>query len=183
MTGTKRSGQAPLTSDICHLASEPPAWTQRFIGIPFADLGRDRRGCDCYGAGRLVMLEERGVALPLYQDYEDARDGQGIARLLELELAEQARAWRPVAGPLEAFDWLVLRRMDPAGRAIRFHLALYAGAGWAFHTFSGGCTTNERLDSNALRVQGTLVGRYRFQMTDARGQRSEPDAAAAAPDI
>lgn len=159
--------------DPCHLASgrEPPAWTAPYLGIPFKDLGRDWDGCDCYGAGRLVMMHERGVQLPLYLDYEDARDGEGINRLLHRELEDHAAHWRPVTGPLGAFDWLILRRQDLAGAA-RFHLALVAappsaaGPGWAFHTLRGGCTTNERLDSIALRMEGSVTARYRYAPED-----------------
>ena len=37
-----------------------------FVGIPHADLGRDRAGCDCYGLLRLVYAEDLGIALPSF---------------------------------------------------------------------------------------------------------------------
>lgn len=40
---------------------------KKYIGIPYAERGRDYDGCDCYGFVRLVLLD-RGVELPLY-DY------------------------------------------------------------------------------------------------------------------
>jgi hypothetical protein len=41
-----------------------PAWAGQYVGIPFADLGRDRHGCDCWGLVRLILAEQAGLTLP-----------------------------------------------------------------------------------------------------------------------
>ena len=39
-----------------------------YIGIPYVDLGRDRKGLDCWGLNRLVAMDHMGVELPSYSD-------------------------------------------------------------------------------------------------------------------
>lgn len=50
-----------------------------YVGIPFADGGRGREGCDCWGLYRLVIQDLTGVSLPDFGiDYADTDDRQGI---------------------------------------------------------------------------------------------------------
>jgi cell wall-associated NlpC family hydrolase len=44
-----------------------------YIGIPFAEHGRDRNGVDCYGLVRMVMAEIYGVATKDFLDYKGTR--------------------------------------------------------------------------------------------------------------
>lgn len=48
----------------------------RYVGIPFKRMGRDRAGLDCYGLIRLVLEEQAGIKLPSYS--EDDPDGWSI---------------------------------------------------------------------------------------------------------
>ncbi len=40
-----------------------PIWAGRYIGLPFAEHGRDRGGIDCWGLVRLTLLETVWTAL------------------------------------------------------------------------------------------------------------------------
>ncbi len=51
-----------------------------FVGLPFAEKGRDRAGADCWGGVRLVLAELRGIVLPDYGDgYTHTMDSAGIS--------------------------------------------------------------------------------------------------------
>ncbi|MGR3376064.1 C40 family peptidase [Salipiger abyssi] len=79
----------------------------RFVGIPHADLGRDRSGADCWGLLRLVYAEDLGIALPGFAErYATCADHAGIAALI----AEEARAgpWHPVT-EIRPYDLLRFR--------------------------------------------------------------------------
>ncbi|MCL1940036.1 MAG: NlpC/P60 family protein [Desulfovibrionaceae bacterium] len=71
-------------------------WTDRYIGIPFKEGGRDFAGCDCGGLALLVLREECGVRALDFTEYEKldfaampgyAKLGRGIEGLMEKEWA------------------------------------------------------------------------------------------------
>ncbi len=47
---------------------------ERYLGIPYREGGRGWDGCDCWGLVRLILLEERGIALPLFSDVRSTED-------------------------------------------------------------------------------------------------------------
>jgi|APEBP8051072266_1049373.scaffolds.fasta_scaffold06785_2 cell wall-associated NlpC family hydrolase len=83
-------------------------WSDRFIGIPYAEFGRDRRGCDCWGLACIVYREELGISLPDYLGYGSVEEHGEIAALIEG--AATSPLWLPVDGPAMAFDVAVFRR-------------------------------------------------------------------------
>ena len=93
-------------------ARGPADWPNRFTGVPFADLGRTRAGCDCWGLVRLVYAEVLGIALPSYAGgYVSAEERAGVAALLDA--ADDSGPWVCVTRegwPIAAFDVLVFRR-------------------------------------------------------------------------
>ncbi len=61
-----------------------PAWAAEYIGIPFAERGRTRAGCDCWGLVRLVLAERFGIELPSYADgYETVKDHGRLVELIQ----------------------------------------------------------------------------------------------------
>ncbi|MBN8294741.1 phage tail protein [Rhodobacter sp. NTK016B] len=85
------------------------SWSNRFIGIPFEDLGRTRTGCDCWGLACVIYQEELHISLPDYVgDYASAEEHAEIASLISG--AKSSPLWLPVDGPAIAFDIAVFRR-------------------------------------------------------------------------
>jgi probable lipoprotein NlpC len=74
------------------------SWWADYIGIPFADHGRDESGCDCWGLARLVYRREQGIELPSYTDvYDSVKDGVGLSGNWEAV----KHAWRKIETPIE----------------------------------------------------------------------------------
>lgn len=70
------------------------------MSIPFADLGRDWGGCDCWGLVRLVYREELGIDLGEYGGI-NVDDIVRVVRNFHREFT--AETWRKVKKP-QAFD-------------------------------------------------------------------------------
>ncbi|EJN15683.1 cell wall-associated hydrolase, invasion-associated protein [Bradyrhizobium sp. YR681] len=125
-----------------------------FVGIPYADRGRARDGCDCYGLLRLVMAELRGVDLPAFSGaYVTTADRAALAGLIAGEIAP----WQPVAlGEERAFDGVLLRH----GRALS-HIGLVVMPGRMLHVSEGGasCIESYRAPPWSHRLAG--IFRYR----------------------
>jgi len=69
-----------------------PAWAAGYIGIPFVDRGRDRKGCDCWGLKRMILAEQFGVDVPSYDDaYFSTVDPAELRRVYEEE--EHSGKW------------------------------------------------------------------------------------------
>jgi len=117
----------------------PPPWVRPYIGIPFAEHGRTREGCDCWGLVRLVLGERWRIWLPSFSEsYRDTDDREAIEALL----AEERVAWRRISGPFFHEGDVVLLRVG--GRAM--HLGLIVGFPWMLHVERGIDAACDRLD-------------------------------------
>ena len=54
-------------------------WWAKYIGIPFVELGRTKKGADCWGLLRLVYEEELGLVLPEFTAHAGNTDRAAIA--------------------------------------------------------------------------------------------------------
>ncbi|WP_283177494.1 NlpC/P60 family protein [Gemmobacter sp. 24YEA27] len=128
-------------------------WSDRFIGIPFEDLGRARGGCDCWGLAWLIYREELGISLPDYLgDYASAEEQGEIAALIGG--AEVSPLWAPVSGPAQAFDIAVIRR----GR-LTSHLGVVVRDGLMIHMEGEDCA--KLADYRSGRWSHRLTGIFR----------------------
>ena len=60
-----------------------PEWRD-YIGIPFANHGRDLVGVDCWGLVTIVYRRELQIVLPDYHErYRDAEHIRGIAKAFQ----------------------------------------------------------------------------------------------------
>ncbi len=128
-------------------------WWNDYMEIPFADHGRDRRGCDCYGLVRLVLAERFGVDLPpMTVGYDSAADREAVAGMIAgnalLTGFEQVKTVRPG-------DVLVIRQ---AGS--NCHLAVVVAPGLALHTERGKGVVVESYNRPHLRPRIREVWRH-----------------------
>ena len=72
-------------------------WSNKYIGIPFLDKGRDINGIDCWGLARLIYKQEYSIDLPSFSsDYEP----EDTDRMQDL-IAQYREGWEPVDTPTE----------------------------------------------------------------------------------
>lgn len=130
------------------------SWSARYVGLPFVDGGRTRRGLDCWGLVRLVFAEEREIDLPSYGEIS-ADDLRGLARAFTAG-AEGAH-WLQASLPQE-FD-VVLMRSGQGHRGV-VHVGVMAGAGRLLHVER--TTDSVVVPMSHLSVAGRIVGFRRY---------------------
>lgn len=102
-----------------------------YIGIPFVDGGRDRRGCDCWGLVRLVLAEQAGIEVPSYGEIS-ARELLAISRTVRCAVAGEP--WRIVETPRD-LDVAVMRQRADVDLT-PYHLGI-VWKGRLLHTATG----------------------------------------------
>ena len=123
-------------------------WTTRHIGLPWAERGRSRQGCDCYGLARIIYQEELGISLPDYLGYASTEELGEIAALIDG--AKQLPMWLPVTGPAVAFDLAVFRR----GR-LSTHIGVVVRRGLMIHM----------ADEDCAKIEDYAGGRWSYRLT------------------
>jgi sulfur carrier protein ThiS len=68
---------------------------EKYVGIPYAEKGRDITGLDCYGLVRLIYKNEYKIDLPSFTSEYDADDNNRIQELL----AQYKEGWESVDSP------------------------------------------------------------------------------------
>ena len=123
----------------------------QYVGIPFVDAGRTKAGCDCWGLVRIVLQEQFGKTLPLWNDYEIASGDEG-EREVELGLREGpfTRVEQPQSGDIAL--------MRIFGKLC--HVGLYLGNGEILHTSRGTDSVIEKIDG-MRQLHGKIEGYYR----------------------
>jgi cell wall-associated NlpC family hydrolase len=137
-----------------------PAWVGRYIGIPFAEAGGDRKGCNCWGLVRLVLAEQKAIALPAYAEISAA------------EMLKAARAfgadskldpWRPVErAEVAAFDVVLMHALtDAVARRIPGHVGIMVAPARVLHVWRGTDAIHMPLDHSDF--QNKVIGFYRHR--------------------
>lgn len=128
-------------------------WVNRFVGIPYAEFGRSRLGCDCWGLACIVYREELGISLPEYLGEGAAGEHAEIAALVAGEAASPL--WLPVDGPAIAFDLAVFRR----GR-FQSHVGVVVRHGLMLHLAAGDCAKVEPYNRGRWRTRHAGTWRH-----------------------
>lgn len=136
------------------VAQDNLRWTQAFIGLPFADKGRDWTGCDCWGVVRLVHIEHAGNDLPSYAGL-GADERREIASIIAREA--QSPHWLKVDASPATLDIIWFRR----GR-FDAHCGIYLRPGLMLHMAEHDCSKIERFDG-ASPWASRVTGIYRWR--------------------
>ena len=131
-----------------------PAWVAEYVGLPFADHGRTREGCDCWGLVRLVLAERFGLDLPAYAEgYATTADREAVARLVE----GGKGPWQEITpGQERCGDVLLLRVMG-----LPCHVGLVVAPGWMLHALKGVDAALGRYGAMVWRRR--VLGHYRHE--------------------
>ena len=68
---------------------------EKYIGIPYAEKGRDETGADCWGLIRLIYKNELSIDLPSFSAEYDTSDNERLEELF----AQYKEGWEPVDSP------------------------------------------------------------------------------------
>lgn len=112
----------------------------QYVGLPFAEHGRDRAGLDCWGLVRLFLAEQAGIVMPRYDRTDD----------VETVLAHEKRDFAVVpVGDAACFDVLIcnehVRRNERWAKA-PVHVAVCVAPGLALHITKGATSRVDQID-------------------------------------
>nr|WP_321511089.1 NlpC/P60 family protein [uncultured Celeribacter sp.] len=128
-------------------------WSDRFIGIPQKDLGRDRNGVDCWGLACIIYAEELHISLPEYLGVHPDEQAE-VAALING--ATVSPLWLPVSGPAMAFD-IAFFKMG----AWTSHVGIVVKHGFMIHVLGDDQSKIERYDTG--RWSHRLTGHWRHR--------------------
>lgn len=138
------------------LIETPPIWAGKYVGLTFAENGRDRDGIDCWGLTRLVYLDQFGIYLPSHHDgYHGFDDAPGVANIVDREL-RQAGHWKPRVGGARLGDVLLFR----TGAGQLWHCGIAIARNRMLHARNGTNSCIERFDDLVWKPR--LDGVYEF---------------------
>ena len=127
-----------------------PRWVERYMQIPFVDLGRSPRGCDCLGLVRLVFAMETKIAFPDY-GFVSSSDRKAIAKAIAAAKAADD-LWSPVPiREAKPFDVVTMTSADSRGEAD--HLGVMVSGTRVLHTEEASGPVCEDISSYSIRYR------------------------------
>ena len=128
-------------------------WAMGYTKIPFAGHGRTRAGVDCWGLVRLVLAEQRGLALPDYgRGYDSTDDRDAVPAAIRSGLDD---GWHRVTEP-EPTDLVIFSIFG-----VPMHCGVVLGDGRFLHARKGAGVVAERLGSPSWVRR--IEGYYRYE--------------------
>lgn len=126
-------------------------WSDKYIGIPYKENGRDFNGVDCWGLARLVYKEELGIDLPSFAEEYDVGDTREYLQEL---IAQHKEGWEPVDRPSKGT--MVLFRI----LGNESHVGVAVNETHFVHARDGYDSSLEAFSSGAWKAR--IVGYYKY---------------------
>lgn len=125
-------------------------WWNDYIGIPYAEKGRDKSGLDCWGLVRLVYKEQFNIDIPSFvTDYESDNSSR-IAELISIGKEHWSKVVQPAVG-----DVILLRISG-----LFMHVGVVISPNEFLHVREGRDSVIERFDSPMWRHR--VEGFYKY---------------------
>jgi len=138
-------------------------WVNDYMRIPFASDGRDRKGCDCWGLVRLIMLEQAKIEIPAYAG-TPTEDLRNVNRNMESDSAQPPWQTGILPGDDERFDVVLMTRLmrtDRGVSSVPMHVGLVTDKGWMIHIEKNANAAHVRLDDP--RVNRKILSIHRHE--------------------
>jgi len=130
-------------------------WPAAYVGIPYKLRGRSRGGLDCWGLVRLVMLEQKGIELPLY-DTVNSTMAEAVSSAVNAERG--CGDWVQVSSDnRREFDFIVMRTaIREFGRMVSadMHIGMTAPQGMILHVQEGDSAVMQPFKALKNRIAG-----------------------------
>lgn len=142
-------------------------WVNDYMRIPFADGGRDKTGCDCWGLVRLILKEQAGIEISAYAG-TSAEDHINVNRNMVSDSALPPWQKEIALGDEQTFDVVLLTRTirtDRGASNVPMHVGLVTEPGWMIHTEKHVNATHVRLDGLATKRKILSIHRHEVLAT------------------
>lgn len=126
-------------------------WSNDYIGIPFKDKGRDRKGIDCWGLISMILQERFNVVLPDLE-YETTSDAEECSKTLAA--GNWRRNWQVARVPSEGCVVVLMVRGFPG------HVGLMVDGLNFIHAMPGAGASVASIDDPYWRDK--VAGCYRY---------------------
>lgn len=132
-------------------------WTNRYVGIPFAEVGSSRDGCNCWGLVRMVLADECLIeGLPYYAEIS-AKDTAATARQMNRD--RHLPTWTTVTEP-RAFDVALMYAMHSGIRIIG-HVGIMSSPTHVLHVWRA--TAAIHMPISHHRVRPKIISFHRHE--------------------
>lgn len=125
-------------------------WWNDYIGIPYAEKGRDKSGLDCWGLVRLVYKEQFNIDIPSFVTDYESDDSSRIAELISIGKEHWSKVVQPEVG-----DVILLRISG-----LFMHVGVVISPNEFLHVREGRDSVIERFDSPMWRHR--VEGFYKY---------------------
>lgn len=114
----------------------------KYIGIPYKDLGRDLDGLDCFGLVYCIFRYERNITLP---DYTELKYSRGWYKTENHIIDNINDDWKDVDKPYRLYDSLIFYNIGH-NYGIANHIGMYIDNNKFIHILEDQTSSINRLD-------------------------------------